>query len=95
MDSPAEVRIERLAVRLRGIPSSLARAAMDGLGRELMEQLAGLPTPPTTDRRLDLPLLDAGTVRVPHLAGTAEVRGAIVQAVVRSIETVQGAERKG
>ncbi len=68
----------------------MARAAMDGLGWDLMEQLAGVATRSGPGDRTDLPLLDAGTVRVGSPARVAEMRGAIAEAVVRSIEAASG-----
>ena len=39
-----EIRIDKLALRLRGVTPAAARDLSRGLGRELSERLAGLDT---------------------------------------------------
>jgi hypothetical protein len=91
----AEVRIERLAVRLRGVPAPIARAAAVGVGSELMEQLALQLVPAKHTGRTDRPLLAVGIVRVQTPAREAAVRDAIVSTVASSIEKAWHGERSG
>jgi hypothetical protein len=89
-----EIRIERLAVRLRGVPAPLARTAVDGLGRHLIERLAESSIPLEPGGRVELPLLDAGTIHVARPAAAAGVSEAIVDAVACSIEQGQAGKRR-
>lgn len=94
MPRSTEVHIERLAVRLQGVPAPIARAAVAGVGWDLMHRLAQRLVPPPAGRT-DQPLLDAGIVRVSQPAREDGVRDAIVRAISSSVESAWAAEGKG
>ena len=94
MSRSMEVRVEWLALRLRGVPAPIARAAVGGVGRDLVERLSRL-TVPVAPARIARPLLDAGIVRLPQPAGEAGVRDAIARAVASSIESAWHGEGRG
>jgi len=87
--------VERLALRLRGVPAPIARAAVGGVGRDLVERLSRLTVPVEPAIRIARPLLDAGITRLREPAGEAGVRDAIVKAVARSIESAWRGEGRG
>lgn len=80
MSEPTRIRIDRLSVRLRGVPPATARAAGDGLGADLAARLAagGLGSAALGD-------VAAGRVRVPRGARSDEVRAAVAGEVSRAL----------
>jgi hypothetical protein len=88
------ISIDRLEIRLRGVPVRAARAASADLGRELLAhpgQEPGLPR--AGARRVND--VDAGTLRVPRNGSTPQLRRAIVGGITRAIASeAQQANRK-
>jgi hypothetical protein len=84
MTPDRSVRIDRLSVRVRGVPAATAREAAAGLGADLAGRLAdSLPVGATRDVAIgDLALRP---VRLPSGAGAAGVRSAVVAEVAGAI----------
>lgn len=72
------VRIDRLVIRLRGVPPAPVRAAASGIAAELASGLAAMP-PPSRERR------DVRIERVRVPAGASP--GAIAAAVAGAVST--------
>jgi hypothetical protein len=83
--SSRRVVIDRLEIRLKGVTSRSARAAVGDLGRELLAELrsdhgtAGVP-----HRGVDR--IDAGTAQVTTAATPSELRRTIAGRVAASID---------
>ncbi len=80
MTGSTRIRIDRLAVRLRGVPVETARAAADGLGVDLGNRLAEV--------RLDAAALgDVALGRIPlgRRATPREIRDAVAGEVAREV----------
>jgi hypothetical protein len=84
MTRDAEIRIERLALRMRGVSDGRARAALDGLGADVAGRLATAASaaPPA---RHELGFLALGTLRAPRGASAFQLRAAVAEAVAHSI----------
>ena len=78
------IEIERLEIRLNGITPESARAAAGGLGRELLDQLAGLQSK-GDGRTGRIDRLDAGTVRLASSPTPSELRRTIAASAAASI----------
>ena len=79
------INIERLDIRIKGVPSPSAGAAVDGLGRELLDQLAAHLNPAGDGRTTKIDKLDSGSSQVGSGTKPAELRRIIAERVVASI----------
>jgi len=85
--SKQSIRIERLEIRFKGVSPLSARAAIDGLGRELLGQLSGTQLPSGAKSTVRIDQLDAGRYPVASGTGPAELRGKIAERVAASIRS--------
>jgi len=81
--SPHSISVDRLEIRLKGISADSARAAVSGLGGELVSRLAS-DCPQVFGAR-DTNHLDAGSVTMPVGAAPSELRASIAARVSASI----------
>jgi len=88
--SKQSIRIERLEIRLKGISPLSARAAVDGLGRELLGQLSRTQAPSEAKSIGRLDELDAVRYQVASETGPADLRGKIAERVAASIRSSHG-----
>ncbi len=77
------IGIDRLTVRLRGIPAEAARGVVRELGHDLIGELAQRRTDTPRNGRIDR--LDAGTTEIAPGATTSDLRRAIVARIVAAI----------
>lgn len=83
MDSH-EISINRIDLRSRGISPEVARSAVDGLGREVMQNLAqqGLVNP---GQKIDLGNLNLGSLKLTYVRDASELRREIARVITREI----------
>ena len=81
-----QITINHLALQSRGIPPQVARAAVDGLGQEVMSSLAqqGLVQPGQTIQLGDLNL---GTLNLKRVRDANELRREIARVLTNAIAT--------
>lgn len=82
-----EIRIDRLNIRSRGMTPTVARAAVQNLGPEILQGLSQQQQNLPTDSPIQLETLNLGTVRAPQLQTPQQMRTAIARAVVHAIAT--------
>ena len=85
--SSRRIEIERLEIRLKSVSPASARAAMDGLGRELAGTLAAATSMARHERIGRIGAIDSGAVRLAAGASPSELRTAIARRVAASITT--------
>jgi len=79
------VDIDRLVIRLRHIEPHLARRAMEGLGREVLQELAA-GDPQQSGGRLQVHHIDLGVLSSSGDAHVAGIRKQIGRAVAGAIQ---------
>jgi len=79
-----EISINQIALRSQGLPPKIARGAVDGLGQELITNLAqrGLVQP---GQRIQLGDLNLGTISLPRGGEAKELRREIVRVLTNEI----------
>jgi hypothetical protein len=82
-----EVRIDRLNIRSRGITPTVARAAVQNLGAEILQGLSQQRQNLPTAFPIQLDALNLGTVRTPQPQTPQQMRTAIARSVVHAIAT--------
>ncbi len=80
------IRIDRLEIRLRRIAPATARRAVQGLGRNLLDQLASHNLS-VKNRAVNIARLQPATLQVAAGAGPTEVRTAIGNSITKSIRS--------
>jgi hypothetical protein len=88
--SKQNIKIERLEIRLKGVSAERARAAVSGLGSELMEQLGAeqkFGRQSGGGRSIKIARIDAGTTGASGASerSPAELRRLIVRRIAASI----------
>jgi len=81
-----EIRIERIAIRMRGISAETARAVAAGLGREVIQQIGphgGL----RAGRAARIESIRLGGIQTARAAGAAQVRMAVGRAICDSVRS--------
>jgi len=81
----ADVRINRLEIRLKGISFGDARSLADALGNELLRQLADQRDMLTNRRSVRLERITPGTFRVSGDQRVPDLQRMIAGSIVRSI----------
>jgi hypothetical protein len=88
--SKTEFKIDRLEIRLKGIASDAARASVDGIGQDLLSELAGQQQPPqplrARGRTSSISRLDSGVVLPDGEHPPAELRQFIARSIAAAIE---------
>jgi hypothetical protein len=79
------VRIERLEIRLKGIAPETARAAVNGLGQNLLAQLSSPNNAVTAKRTVSIQSLEPDVLRVAAGASPHVLRNAIGETIAHSI----------
>jgi hypothetical protein len=82
-----QIHIDRININGQGIAPSIAQAATQGLGQEL---LTGLTQQSWSPGRTVIGDLQLGTVQVNNPQDVQEIRQAISQAVIQAIVTKTG-----
>ena len=79
-----EISINRLNLRSRGIPPQIARSAIEGLGQEVMNNLAqqGLVQP---GQKIQLGDLNLGRLRLQRRGNANELRTEIARVITSAI----------
>jgi hypothetical protein len=85
--SRRNISIDRLEIRLNGVPQESARAAVGDLGRELMGQLATPRAGPRPQRTGRIERLDSGTVQLASGSTPSELRKTIAGRLAVSIHS--------
>lgn len=84
--SKRDFRIDRLEIRLKGVASDSARAAVAGLGQDLMSELAGQQRLRLrVGRKSGIERIDSGVVRLAGESRPAELRSLIARRVAAAI----------
>jgi hypothetical protein len=85
--SKQNINIDRLQIRLKGVSPHLARAAVSGLGHDLLGQLASSGQFPDGGGNVTTGEINIETVRLSGETGPAELRRVIAQNVAASINS--------
>ncbi len=88
--SKRSINIERLQIRLKGVSAQSARAAVDGLGHELLGQLSAPQNLAGVRRAGKIDTIDSGNFQIATGTGPAELRGAIAGRVAAAIKAKLG-----
>jgi hypothetical protein len=88
-----EIRIDKLALRLRGVKPAAARDLSRGLRRELSERLAGLDTSAVAGGQVDV--LDAGGIEPPRPGDGGSLSRSVGDAVAGAIGAQLAGSAKG
>lgn len=83
------VKIDRLEIHLKGIPSTVARSAAAGLGNELLDQLSKQPE---LLQKRHAGTIDLGTMRAARGTSSSDLRRAIATRVAASLTLRAGEE---
>ena len=81
------IDVDRLEIRLKGVSAASDRAAVGGLGRELMGQLATPRHGPGGQRTGTIDHVDSGTVRLASGATPSELRRTIAGRIAVSVNS--------
>jgi hypothetical protein len=76
------VKINRLEIHLKGVPSTVARSAAEGLGNELLDQLSKRPEL-LQDKHAGT--IDLGTMQAAQNTSSSDLRSAVATRVVASL----------
>lgn len=85
--SKRRINIDRLEIRFQGVPAETARAAVRGLGQNLLSQLATPVNFSARKRHTNIARLEPDSLRVAAGARSDELRSAIAERVVNSIRS--------
>jgi hypothetical protein len=85
--SKRRINIDRLEIRLQGIPAETARAAVSGLGPNLLAQLSAPMNFSTRMRHTGVAKLEPDLLRVPAGVRPHELRSAIAERIADSIRS--------
>ncbi|HBL11958.1 MAG TPA: hypothetical protein DD379_11215 [Cyanobacteria bacterium UBA11162] len=79
-----EISINRLNLRSRGIPPQIARSAIEGLGQDVMHNLAqqGLVQP---GQKIQLGDINLGRLRLSRVGDAQELRREIARVITSAI----------
>lgn len=81
------IKIDRLEIRLRRIAPEVARSAVSGLGRNLLDQLSSLQSSSARKRAINIARLDPDALQVAAGVKPAELRSAIGESIANSIRS--------
>lgn len=79
------VKVDRLEIRLKGVPPEVARSAAAGLGNEVLGQLSGRAGPSRKETAKSIGRIDLGTLETARGTGPSGLRRAIAAEIVESI----------
>ena len=79
--SKRSLDIERLQIRLKGVSAQSARAAVDGLGHELLGRLSAPQNFTGARRAGKIDRIDSGNFKIATGTGPAELRGTIADRI--------------
>ncbi len=79
------LKIDRLEIRLKGVPLQTAAASVSGLGPELLHQLARSSGPLQQSHGARIDAIDAGTLPVERSTGAPVLRRMIVNKIDEAI----------
>lgn len=82
MDS---VKVDRLEIRIKGVPTEVARSAAAGLGNEVLSRLSERPGPPREEAARRFGRIDLGTLEAVRGASSSDLRRAIAARVAGAI----------
>lgn len=88
--SKTNIKIGRLDIRLKGVSQQSARAATDGLARELATQIAARAKSSRGERSGNTGDIDAGTSRAQSGTGPSELRALIAGRIADAIASKLG-----
>ena len=86
------VKINRLEIHLKGIPSTVARSAAAGLGNALLDQLLNQPELLQNEHAGTIDRLDLGTMQAARGTSSSDLRRAVATRVAASLTSRAGAE---
>lgn len=84
------VRIDRLEIHLKGIPSVVARSTAAGLGDELLDQLFRQPQSLPRKHAANIDRIDLGTLQAARGASPSDLRKEVAARVVTSLTSRAG-----
>ncbi len=88
-----KITINRLAIRLQGIDADLARAAVAGLGEELLVKLAEQQSLFTTGEIIDIESINLSNIKYTKEQQSHQLRSAIASALTGEIvQRVRGSK---
>jgi hypothetical protein len=79
------VRIDRLEIHLKGIPSTVARSAVTGLDNELLDQLSKQPELLQKRHAGTIGRIDLGTMQAARGVSPSDLRRAVATRVAASL----------
>jgi hypothetical protein len=83
--SNLDVRIERLVIRLRGVPAEVARSATHDLGRELLRQLAHHVRCAGGRGTVEIGALHLEPVTAPGSGSPTQLRASVARTIAQAI----------
>lgn len=81
----ANLKINRLEIRLKGIAPQAARASVANLGRELLAQFEKQQGLLREKRAINIDKIDAGTFQVSKHTSPADLQGQMARRIVESV----------
>ena len=85
--SKRSIKIERLNIRLQGIAPQSARAAVNNLGRDLLDQLARPQHLSGVSRTMKIAHIDSGAFKLPAGATPGQLRSVMAERIASSIRS--------
>ena len=79
------IKIDRLEIRLKGIPPEVVRDSVTGLGNELLMKLSKQDSLSRERRAVRINEIDSGTFRTSGDTNFSELRGMIANKIAESI----------
>ncbi len=79
------VHIDRLQIRLTGVSPQKARSTVEGLGQQVLAQLARAGNLPQSQGRQQIEGIDAGTIRATRGTTPADMRTLIARQIAQAI----------
>jgi hypothetical protein len=81
----ANLKINRLEIRLKGLSPQAARTSVAALGRELLAQLAKQEGLLQQKGTINISNLDAGTLPISQQTSSADMGGQMASRIVKSV----------
>jgi hypothetical protein len=85
--SNTQIKIDRISIQSQGIAPSVAQAAVQGLGQQLLTRLASQRDGWKPGQSIQIGDLNLGTIRVSKSQDAGELRNAIAASVLGAIAT--------
>ena len=79
------IKIDRLEIRLKGIPPEVVRDSVTGLGNELLAKISKQGSLLRERRAVKINRIDSGTLQTSGDTNFSDLRGMIINRIVESI----------